>query len=217
LDLASWVASVVEIRFALRLMGAPRGFGAVLVIESLLYALRSVAFAVPNAVGVQEAGYLALGAGFGLPPETALALSLLKRGRDLAIGLPALAAYQLIESRRIWRHASPATLAARRPRHSLRPATSPNRRGPDGLPFGSIHADIKRLPESEMVASTALTTRRPMPHGPRQSDGAVSDPRRGRRSAPLAISIRRHCFRRAPGGLCIGLPGSADGGAASCC
>jgi glycosyltransferase 2 family protein len=112
LHLACWIASVVEIWFALRLMGAPRDLGAVLVIESLLYALRSVAFAVPNAVGVQEAGYLALGAGFGLPPEIALALSLLKRGRDFAIGLPALGAYQLIESGRLWRRASPATIAA---------------------------------------------------------------------------------------------------------
>jgi len=39
-----------------------------------------------------------------LAPETALALSLLKRGRDLVIGLPALGAWQLIESGRLWRH-----------------------------------------------------------------------------------------------------------------
>jgi hypothetical protein len=86
LHLGCWVAGVAEIWLALRLMGAPRGFGIVLVIESLLYALRSVAFAVPNAVGVQEAGYLLLGAGFGLAPDTALALSLLKRVRDLRSG-----------------------------------------------------------------------------------------------------------------------------------
>jgi glycosyltransferase 2 family protein len=103
LHLAVWVASVGEIWLALRLIDSPRGFGVVLVIESLLYALRSIAFAVPNAVGVQEIGYLLLGAGFGLAPDTALALSLLKRGRDFMIGLPVLGIYQLIEGRRLWR------------------------------------------------------------------------------------------------------------------
>jgi glycosyltransferase 2 family protein len=115
LHLGCWVAGVVEIWLALRLMGAPRGFGIVLVIESLLYALRSVAFAIPNAVGVQEAGYLLLGAGFGLAPDTALALSLLKRGRDFAIGLPVLGVYQLIEGGRLWRRAPLAAVVGAKP------------------------------------------------------------------------------------------------------
>ena len=67
------------------------------------YAARSIAFAVPNAVGVQEGAYILLGASFGLTPETALALSLLKRARDLTIGVPALVAWQLLESGRLWR------------------------------------------------------------------------------------------------------------------
>jgi putative membrane protein len=115
LHLACWVASAAEIWLALRLMKAPLGFGVVLVIESLLYAIRSVAFAVPNAVGVQEGAYILLGAGFGLTPEAALALSLLKRGRDFAIGLPALGAYQLIESGRLWRHAAKAGASSANP------------------------------------------------------------------------------------------------------
>jgi glycosyltransferase 2 family protein len=79
----------------------------VLVIEGLLYAIRSAAFAVPNAVGVQEGAYILLGAGFGVTPELALALSLLKRARDLAIGLPALAAWQSAETGRLWRRLGP--------------------------------------------------------------------------------------------------------------
>jgi glycosyltransferase 2 family protein len=106
--LACWIASAAEVWLALRFMNAPRGFGVVLVIESLIYAVRSVAFAVPNAVGVQEGGYILLGAGFGLPPETALALSLLKRARDFVIGLPVLGIYQLIESGRLWGNADRA-------------------------------------------------------------------------------------------------------------
>ena len=36
-----------------------------------LYAIRGVAFAVPNAAGVQEGAYIMLGAGFGLAPDCA--------------------------------------------------------------------------------------------------------------------------------------------------
>ena len=119
LHLACWIAAAGEIWFALKLMGRPLGFGVVLVIESLLYAVRSIAFAVPNAFGVQEGAYIVLGAGFDLAPEVALALSLLKRARDFAIGLPALGIYQLIESGRLWhlaRGASTRSLSRAKPR-----------------------------------------------------------------------------------------------------
>jgi putative membrane protein len=115
LHLGAWIAGTSEAWLALLLAGRPLGFGLVLAIEGLLYAVRSVAFAVPNAVGVQEAAYILLGAGFGVTPETALALSLLKRGRDLAIGLPALAAWQIAEGRQFWRRSTgepPAAAAA---------------------------------------------------------------------------------------------------------
>ena len=103
LHLVCWIAATIEAWLALRFAGAPLGFGVVLVIEGLLYAVRSVAFAVPNAVGVQEGAYILLGGSFGLTPEMALALSLLKRARDLVLGLPVLAACQLLESGRLWR------------------------------------------------------------------------------------------------------------------
>jgi putative membrane protein len=106
LHLVCWIAATVEIWLALRFADAPLDFGVVLVIEGLLYAVRSVAFAVPNAVGVQEGAYIMLGGSFGLTPEMALALSLLKRARDLALGLPVLAAYQLLEGGRLWRRAA---------------------------------------------------------------------------------------------------------------
>jgi glycosyltransferase 2 family protein len=103
LHLGCWVAATVEAWLALRFAGAPISFGVMLAIESLLYAVRSVAFAVPNAFGVQEGAYVILGHSFGLSPEMALALSLLKRARDLAIGAPVLAVWQLVETGRLWR------------------------------------------------------------------------------------------------------------------
>jgi putative membrane protein len=106
LHLACWIASTLEPWLALRFARVPLGFTAVLVIEAFLYAARSAAFAIPNAVGIQEGAYILLGAGFGMTPETALALSLLKRARDLTIGLPALGAWQLAEGGRLWRRAA---------------------------------------------------------------------------------------------------------------
>jgi len=38
---------------------------------------------------------------FGLPADFCLALSLIKRARDIAVGLPALALWQVLEGRRL--------------------------------------------------------------------------------------------------------------------
>jgi putative membrane protein len=114
LHFAAWIVSAGEAWLALHFMGVDLGLGAVLTIESLLYAIRSVAFAVPNAVGVQEGAYVMLGAIFGLPPEMALALSLLKRGRDLAIGIPALLTWQALEGGALFRRREAARVEADR-------------------------------------------------------------------------------------------------------
>jgi putative membrane protein len=107
LHLAGWIASAIETWIALKLMGVGLGIAAVITIESLLYAIRSVAFAVPNAVGVQEGAYVMLGALFGLSPEMALALSLLKRGRDITIGIPVLLTWQALEGGSLFRRHAP--------------------------------------------------------------------------------------------------------------
>jgi putative membrane protein len=112
LHFVAWIASSVEAWIALHLMGVELSIAAVIAIESLLYAIRSIAFAVPNAVGVQEGAYVMLGTAFGISPETALALSLLKRARDLAIGVPALFIWQMLEGRRVLARPIPAPLVA---------------------------------------------------------------------------------------------------------
>lgn len=101
LHFACWVASAIQLWLVLWLAGAPLSFAAVLAIESLVYAIRTAGFAVPQAIGLQEGAYVVLGAGFGLSPEMALAVSLLKRGRDLATGLAVVAVWQTIEARRL--------------------------------------------------------------------------------------------------------------------
>lgn len=114
IHLATWLGSGAEAWLGLRLMGVTLGLAQVLVIESLLYAIRSVAFVVPNAIGVQEAAYVVLGASFGLAPDMALGLSLLKRGRDLLLGLPTLVAWQWLEGKRLYRRRTEPRRVGRR-------------------------------------------------------------------------------------------------------
>lgn len=97
-----WIVGVGEAWLALWFLDAPVSFAEVLIIESLAFALRSAAFVVPGALGVQEGGYIALGALFGLGPDVALALSLLKRAREVLLAVPALLAWKLLELR-AWR------------------------------------------------------------------------------------------------------------------
>lgn len=104
LHLFCWIAGAAEAWFALRLMRTTPGFAAVISIEGLLCAARAAAFAVPSALGVQEGTYIVLGGLYGVSPGTALALSLLKRARDLTLGIPPLLAWQFIEGGRMWRH-----------------------------------------------------------------------------------------------------------------
>ena len=54
----------------------------------------------PGALGAQEAGLVLFGAMFGLSADQALAVALTKRVRELALGLPGLAAWQWVEGRR---------------------------------------------------------------------------------------------------------------------
>ncbi len=98
-NLVAWVASASGAWIVLYLMGSPVPLWAVLTIESLIFTLRSVAFAIPGAIGVQEAAYVLLGPLLGVPAEMALALSLAKRARELLIGLPAVLAWQAQEAR----------------------------------------------------------------------------------------------------------------------
>jgi putative membrane protein len=93
--LASWVVGVGEVWLALWCLGRPVDLATAALLESLAQAVRAAAFAVPAALGVQEGGFLALGAALGIPPTTALALSLVKRVRELTLGLPGLVCWQL--------------------------------------------------------------------------------------------------------------------------
>ncbi|HEX4635637.1 MAG TPA: lysylphosphatidylglycerol synthase domain-containing protein [Rhizomicrobium sp.] len=107
LHLIGWCASGLWLWLVFRVLGAPIAVSSAIAIQSLLEALRSATVFVPAALGVQEAGYTALAPLFGLSPETGLAVSVLRRARDIAVGIPVLLAWQLIEARRMARERQP--------------------------------------------------------------------------------------------------------------
>jgi uncharacterized membrane protein YbhN (UPF0104 family) len=99
LHLVAWIGAGGGTFIAFRLVGGQISFLNAVALEALLCTIRSIAAFVPAAVGVQEAGYAMLAPLFGLPAEMGLAVSLLKRAREIVIGVPALLYWQAVESR----------------------------------------------------------------------------------------------------------------------
>lgn len=99
LHLVAWIVSAGGTFIAFRLIGGQISLADALALEALLSTLRSIAAFVPAALGVQEAGYAFLAPLFGLPAEMGLAVSLLKRAREIVIGVPSLLYWQSMEAR----------------------------------------------------------------------------------------------------------------------
>lgn len=96
--MVSWLLGGIEVCLALHFLGQDIGFGPGLIIESLGQALKAAGFVVPGALGVQEGGYIVICQALGLSPELAIALSLMKRLREVALGLPGLVLWRRIEA-----------------------------------------------------------------------------------------------------------------------
>lgn len=111
-NMAVWLTGAGEVWIALHALGVRAGYSQAYVLESMSQGIRSVAFMIPGALGVQEGGILVVGALLGLSAETAMALALIRRVRELAFGLPGVAAWQLIEWRHYWGGAAPAKTVA---------------------------------------------------------------------------------------------------------
>jgi putative membrane protein len=101
--IVSLIISSGEIWIALWALGSAATFLNALILQSMAMTIRSAAFPVPGALGVQESGYLLLGSLLGIPGETAFAISLIARFRDLTVGIPGLVVWQVVEGRRFLR------------------------------------------------------------------------------------------------------------------
>ncbi|HVW50097.1 MAG TPA: flippase-like domain-containing protein [Trinickia sp.] len=90
LSFCGWIVGIGEVWLALAFIGHPVSWLDALLLESVGQAIRGAAFAIPGSLGAQEGGYLLLAPLVGLTPDAALALSLAKRARELALGLPGM-------------------------------------------------------------------------------------------------------------------------------
>jgi putative membrane protein len=97
--LVSWLLGGIEVCLILHFFAIDVGIGPGLIIESLGQALKAVGFAVPGAIGVQEGGYVVVCRLLGIGPETAIALSLMKRVREAVLGIPGLILWHRTEAK----------------------------------------------------------------------------------------------------------------------
>ncbi len=103
LRLAGWMMGTGEIWLVLYFFGRPISLVDAFILESLSAGVRAVAFMVPGALGILEASFVVFGPLFGLPPQTSLMISLVKRVREIGLGLPGLAVWQLVEGHSLLR------------------------------------------------------------------------------------------------------------------
>lgn len=97
LHLGSWLLGAGEIWLILAALGHPTSPAKCVIIESLSMVGRSAGFFVPGALGVQEVAVVVVGKLVGLPVETAIMIAIVKRLRDVVIGVPGLFVWQWAE------------------------------------------------------------------------------------------------------------------------
>ena len=163
--LGGWVAQVGETWLILRLLGADVSWGEALVIESLSATARGIAFAVPAGIGVQESALVMLCGSFGIDLASALALGIIKRGRELVVGVPAIVAWAIAERHAIANFWRARTMKERRRRQRSMPSTDGGSgAGERSLRVGVL-VDLHWTPTAgghvktwERLAAAALTT-----------------------------------------------------------
>jgi putative membrane protein len=96
----AWFIGATEAGVILGLVGAWPSLKVTLVLESLILGLRTAIFFVPGAWGAQEAAYILVGSALGLAPEAVLALIIVKRARELLVGVPVLFVGQTLSALR---------------------------------------------------------------------------------------------------------------------
>lgn len=100
-QLAGFVVGSLETWLALRLLGFEVSVWDAIAIEAVTQALRHLIFIVPAGLGVQEGGLVLFGSLIGVPVEASLALSLVKRLREIGFGVPALVSWYWVEVRQV--------------------------------------------------------------------------------------------------------------------
>jgi putative membrane protein len=91
LHVVSWSLGALETWIVLAALGVRASFPQALVAESLGMAARTAGFAIPGALAVQEGGFALAALSVGLPDAAGLSLSLVKRAREVLVGIVGVA------------------------------------------------------------------------------------------------------------------------------
>jgi hypothetical protein len=91
LHFLSWSLGTIETWVVLYALGVPASLAQALVVESLGMAARTAGFAIPGALAVQEGGFALAALSAGLPESAGLSLSLVKRVREILVGVAGVA------------------------------------------------------------------------------------------------------------------------------
>jgi len=101
--LVSWLLGCLEVWVTLWALGLDAGLREAVIIESLAQAVRMAGLLVPGALGIQEGAFIVICGLLGIPPHSAVALALIRRIREIALGVPGLMAWQIMEGRHLAR------------------------------------------------------------------------------------------------------------------
>ena len=103
MQLAAWVLGSLDIALSLYFLNYDLPLVQCVMIEALIQGSASAAFAIPGALGVQEAGFVAFGGLLGIPHEIAAALAIMRRCRDVLCYVPGLIVWQAHEGRQLFK------------------------------------------------------------------------------------------------------------------
>jgi len=97
----AWSLGTAEVWVIFWVLGTPAGLAEAYAIQSLGMAARSLGFVVPAGLGAQEAGLIIVAVALGVPVEDAVAMSMLKRLREVLMNLPGLLVWHRLERRAV--------------------------------------------------------------------------------------------------------------------
>jgi putative membrane protein len=103
LEFVALLSAAFEIWWGLRLFDHPVSASASIMLEGLSQAARHLAFIIPGGLGVQEGALVLFGHAIGISTELSLAISAVKRMREILCALPPLASWQWLEGRHLRR------------------------------------------------------------------------------------------------------------------
>ena len=98
--LFGWISGGIEVFLMLRILGIDANLFEAIILESLIQLMRTASFFIPGNLGVQEGGLALILGIMGVHPSLGVALSLLKRARQIiwtGIGFFVWGIFQLLE------------------------------------------------------------------------------------------------------------------------